>query len=164
MRKRQAGVALTKAAFHMLLLFCLLTTMSCAMPKIIVLNDPLSPEEHVNLGLAYEKKGEIEGAIREYKTAARDIPTAYLYLGNIYYAEGEYPRAEKYYRKAISKKPDLADSYNNLAWLLYVSGGDLREARRLAEKATELDPSNDHYRDTVQKIDEKMQTGFPGRG
>jgi tetratricopeptide (TPR) repeat protein len=156
MRRRQAGVSLTNAAFHILFCFCLLTTTSCAIPKIIVINDPLSPEEHVNLGLAYEKRGEIEGAIREYKTAAKDIPTAYLYLGNIYYGKGEYPSAEKYYRKAISEKPDLADSYNNLAWLLYVSGGDLKEGHRLAEKATELNPSNENYRDTVQKLEEKM--------
>ncbi len=157
MRRRQVGALFTKGAFHVLLFFFLLTTTSCAIPKIIVLNDPLSPEEHVNLGLAYERKGEIEGAIREYKTAANDIPTAYLYLGNIYYEKGEYPTSEKYYRKAISKKPDLADSYNNLAWLLYVSGGDLKEAHRLAEKATELDPSNEHYRDTVQKLEERCK-------
>ena len=150
-----------RAPFHLILFFFFLTTASCAIPKIIVLNDPLSPEEHINLGLTYEKKGETEGAIEEYKKAAKDLPTAYLYLGNIYYGKGEYSEAEGYYRKVIKKKPDLADAYNNLAWMFYRSGTNLKEAEALSQKALELDPSNDNYKDTFKAIGERIkQEGF----
>ena len=150
-----------KAPFYLILFFFLLTTASCAFPKIIVLQDPLSPEEHINLGLTYEKKGETEGAIEEYKKAAKNLPTAYLYLGNIYYGKGEYSVAEGYYRKVIKKKPDLADAYNNLAWMFYRSGTNLKEAETLSQKALELDPSNDNYKDTFKAIGERIkQEGF----
>ncbi len=141
----------------MLLALVSLMASSCAIPKIIVLHDPLSPEEHINLGLAYEKKGETKGAIREYTQAAKELPAAYVYLGNICYSIGAYAESEGYYRKAIKKKPDLADAYNNLAWLLYTRGGDLGEALALARKAVELNPSDPRYADTVNRIDEATQ-------
>jgi tetratricopeptide (TPR) repeat protein len=130
---------------------------ACSLPRIIVLNDPLTPEEHINLGLTYEKKGETEQAAEEYKKAAKHLPAAYLYLGNLYYGKSEYAPAEKYYRKSIEKDPGLAAAYNNLAWLLYSCGRNLGEAATLARKATELDPSNETYRDTLARVREKMQ-------
>ena len=32
-------------------------TASCSIPRIVVLRDPLTPEEHINLGVAYERAG-----------------------------------------------------------------------------------------------------------
>ncbi len=157
MRTTSSGLLRIRTLFHLIIFFFFLTTASCALPKIIVLHDPLSPEEHINLGLAYEKRGETEAAIEEYKKAAKDLPTAYLYLGNIYYGKGEYSEAEKYYRKVIKKEPDLADAYNNLAWMFYRSGTNLKEAEALSQKALELDPSNDNYKDTFKAIGERMK-------
>ncbi len=134
-----------------------LAASSCALPKIIVLRDPLSPEEHINLGVTYEKKGETESAISEYRKAAKELPAGYLYLGNIYFGKGEYADAEKYYRKAIKKDPALADAYNNLAWLLYTCGRDLGEGEELARKAVSLAPSNESYKDTLAKVEEKIK-------
>jgi tetratricopeptide (TPR) repeat protein len=141
----------------LLLSFVFLATASCAIPKIIILHDPLSPEEHINLGLAYEKKGETRSAIAEYEKASKELPTAYLYLGNICFSKGAYAESEKYYRKAIKKKPDLADAYNNLAWLLSVRGNDSEEALALARKAVELKPSNEQFTDTLHQIQLEMQ-------
>lgn len=104
-----------------------------------------------------QKKGETEVAVEEYKKAAKDLPTAYLYLGNIYYGKGEYSVAEKYYRKVIKRKPDLADAYNNLAWMFYRSGTNLNEAEALSQKALELDPSNDNYKDTFKALGEGIK-------
>jgi tetratricopeptide (TPR) repeat protein len=146
-----------KCPFHLVLFLFFLTSSSCAIPKIIVLHDPLTPEEHINLGLTYEKKGETEGAVGEYKKAAKDLPIAYLYLGNIYYEKGEYSLAEGYYRKVIRKKPDVADAYNNLAWMFYRTGTNLKEAEALSQKALELDPSNDTYKDTFNAIEGKIK-------
>jgi len=126
---------------------------ACAMPRIIVLDDPLSPEEHLNLGVAYEKKGELDNAIREYEIASKKLPIAYLYLGNVYFQKNELDDAEKYYRKAIKKNPDNADAYNNLAWLYFTKRENLDEAEKLVLKAVELNPAKgDIYKDTLEKI------------
>ena len=122
-------------------------------PKIIVLDDPLSPEEHLNLGVSYEKNGEYDNAIKEYTVASKRLPVAYLYIGNVYFLKNDLREAEKYYKKAMQKDPLNADAHNNLAWLYYTEGENLTEAESLALKAIELDPSKrDTYQDTLEKI------------
>ena len=126
---------------------------SCAIPRIIVLDDPLSPEEHLNLGVTYENQGELEDALKEYKEASRKLPVAYLYMGNVYFRKNDYDEAERHYKKAIKKDPVNADAYNNLAWLYYTERIRLDEAERLALKAQELNPSRKEiYLDTLEKI------------
>ena len=125
----------------------------CSLPRIIVLEDPLSPEEHLSLGVAYERKGEWESAIKEYEAASRKLPMAYTYLGNVYFQKNEFQVAEEYYRKAIKKDPENADAYNNLAWLYFTKKEQLEEAEQLASKAMELNPSKrDIYQDTLDQI------------
>lgn len=134
----------------MLLALCIF---SCALPRIIVLDDPLSPDEHLNLGVTYEKKGELENALKEYKTASKKLPVAYLYIGNIYFQKEEFDEAESFYKKAISKDPQNADAYNNLAWLYFIKRENLDEAERLTFKAIELNPAKKNiYQDTLEKI------------
>jgi tetratricopeptide (TPR) repeat protein len=126
---------------------------SCSSFRIIVLKDPLTPEEHLNLGVAYERKCELDQAIKEYKLAAKKLPLAHLYLGNAYFLKNELEEAESYYRKAIKKVPQNADAYNNLAWLNFTKRKNLDEAEKLALKAIELNPAKEHiYRDTLEKI------------
>lgn len=126
---------------------------ACSLPRIVVLDDPLSPEEHLNLGVAYERTGDFEGARKEYEAASRKLPIAYLYLGNVYFQEHEPGEAERYYRKAIEKDPENADAYNNLAWLYYTEEEHLDEAEKLALKAIEIKPSQkDIYEDTLERI------------
>lgn len=136
--------------------FCILYSIflaSCALPRIIVLDDPLSTEEHINLGVAYEKKGELDNALKEYKEASKKNPSAYLYIGNIYFQKNEFDEAEYYYKKSIKKDPKNADAYNNLAWLYYTRKENLDEAESLALKAIELNPSKkDGYQDTIEKV------------
>ena len=136
-----------------LIAFSLLT--SCSLPRIIILEDPLTPEEHINLGVAYEKKGELDNALKEYKEASKKLPSAYLYMGNIYFQKNELAEVEYYYKKAIKKAPENADAYNNLAWLYYTKKENLDEAEALALKAIELNPAKkDLYQDTLEKIRE----------
>jgi len=140
---------------HMCLsFFFILLVSSCSLPRIIVLDDPLSPQEHLNLGVAYEKKAEFDPAIDEYKKASKKIPLAYVYLGNVYFQKGESGKAEDSYKTAIDKDPTLADAYNNLAWLYYKKQENLSEAEALAAKAVAIDPKNETYRDTLAKIRE----------
>ncbi|MBI5096245.1 MAG: tetratricopeptide repeat protein [Nitrospirae bacterium] len=114
-----------KLSLRAILPFCAsllaLTLSACApIPKIIVLHDPLSAEEHLSLGLGYELSGEYDEAIGEYDKAVRksegdDRP--FYYMANAYYKKGEYDLAEEYYRKALEISPDNGDIYNNLAWV-----------------------------------------------
>lgn len=138
---------------RLLMLTLLLIITGCAMPRVIIYDDPLSSEEHLKLGMAYEKDGAFDNAIREYKAAARRIPIAYLYLGNVHFQKNELDQAEKYYKKAIRKEAHNADVHNNLAWLYYIREENLDKAENLALRAMELDPSKrDVYRDTLEKV------------
>ena len=124
---------------------------SCAMPKIIVLNDPLDPEEHINLGLGYERQGEHEAAMQQYRAASRRLPIAFLYMGNLSFHNNDHKQAEAFYKKAIRKTKDPR-AYNNLAWLYYTTGVRLKKAETLARKAVELSPEREDFRDTLMKI------------
>jgi tetratricopeptide (TPR) repeat protein len=138
------------------LLFYLLSYLflsSCSLPRIIILDDPLSPEEHINLGVAYEGRGEFDAAIKEYRAASKKTPIAYLYLGNVYFVMKEYDKAEEYYKEAIEQDPLNADAYNNLAWLYYTTRRNLKEAEKLVLEAIKLNPSKSEiYKDTLNKI------------
>ena len=52
-----------------IILFALLLG-GCALPRVIVLNDPLDAAGHNDLGVAYEQRGEFDLAVREYDRAA----------------------------------------------------------------------------------------------
>jgi len=146
------SVAAYRCVIYLIFVACCLFFFGCALPRIVVLDDPLSPEEHLNLGVSYEKKGELDNALKEYETASKKLPAAYVYIGNIYYLKGEFDKAERYYGKAISKDPKNADAYNNLAWLYYLERKDLDKAERLASRAVELNPEKEIYRDTLEQI------------
>lgn len=132
--------------------------MSCSFPRFLVLDDPLTPEEHLNLGVIYEKKGETENALKEYKAASKKIPVAYLYMGNVYFEKHNYEEAEYYYKKVIKKEPTNSDAYNNLAWMYFINNEKLDEAEKLVLKAIELNPSKRTvYLDTLDKIQESKR-------
>ena len=131
---------------------------ACApVPKVIVLHDPLSAEEHLSLGLGYELNGEYDEAIGAYDKAVRksegdDRP--FYYMANAYYKKGEYDLAEEYYRQALEISPDNGDIYNNLAWA-YIATERLDEARGEIERALSIrrDP---YYLDTLANIYGRM--------
>jgi len=138
---------------HRIVLFPILLLFSCTIPRVVVIEDPLTPEEHLNLGVAYEKKEEFEAAIKEYESASRKLPLAFVYLGNVYFQRGDYKRAEEYYKEAIERDPSNGDAYNNLAWLYYTKRENLEGAEKLVLKAIELNPSKGAlYKDTLRKI------------
>jgi tetratricopeptide (TPR) repeat protein len=133
---------------------------SCSLPRIITLKDPLTPEEHLSLGLSYENSGEYTPAIEQYEMAAKNLAIAYLYIGNLYFQKGEYERAEEAYEKAIKKSGD-PKAYNNLAWLYYTTDRKMKKAEELAEKAVYLLPESEDYKDTLNKIRQKISGGQP---
>ncbi len=141
---------------YALALTLLTVTSSCSFPRFAVLHDPLTPEEHVNLGVSYEKRGELDEALAEYKAAAKKLPLAHLYLGNIYFQQKKFSRAERSYRKAI-RKTHASQAYNNLAWLYYTTDAHLDDGERLAAQAVEMSPDTREFRDTLERIKEKRR-------
>ena len=128
----------------------------CAMPRIVILHDPLTPEEHINLGVSYEKRGELDAALKEYEAASSRRPLAFLYLGNVYFQKGAFADAEHAYRRAI-ERTGSPEGYNNLAWLYYTEHENMGEAEQLAAKAVELSPGSEAFADTLRKIRERRQ-------
>ena len=137
------------------LTFLALAAFGCAIPKTVLVHDPLNPGEHIDLGVSYEQMGELDAALKEYKAAAKTAPLAYLYMGNVYFQQGALSDAIKSYKKAIAETQSV-EACNNLAWLYYTSGAERDEAERLSARAVELSPASDAFRDTFKKIREKQ--------
>jgi tetratricopeptide (TPR) repeat protein len=106
----------------------------CAsLPRIVVLEDPLSAEEHVALGVAYERRGEMEPAAREYERALKKDRSSFrarLNLGNVRLAEKRHADARAAYLKALELRPSDPEATNNLAWTAILSGDGRAEALR----------------------------------
>ncbi len=141
-----------KKMLSMMAAFAILASLSACGTRVIVLKDPLTPEEHVNLAVAYENDGRLDAALNHYRAASKELPVAYLYMGNVYFKKGEPREAEKHFRKALGKMPGNADAMNNLAWLYYTEGKNLDEAEALAEEALRIEPESEIYADTLEKI------------
>ncbi len=102
-------------------------------PRIIVLEDPLSADEHVTLGVAYERKGELAPAAREYERALKKDGKSFrarVNLGNVRLAEKMYGEAREEYLKALALRPADPEATNNLAWTGILSGNGREEALR----------------------------------
>jgi Tfp pilus assembly protein PilF len=113
-------------------LFVLLLAGGCSrIPRIIVLSDPLTAAEHVELGVAYERKGELDLARREYERALlkdRKFFRARVNLGNIFLARKEYGKAREEYLLALELRPEDVEAANNLSWAAIFSGEGIDEA------------------------------------
>jgi len=147
-----AGGAVFRVAGVCLLL--LAAASGCSrLPKLIVLEDPLSADEHVALGVAYEGKGELSLAAREYERALKKESGSFparFNLGNVRLAEKRYDAARDEYRKALALRPGNPEATNNLAWAAIRSGSGLEEALRGIE-AVLSDPArrSPPYLDTL---------------
>lgn len=103
-------------------------------PRIIVLHDPLSAEEHVTLGTSYMVQGLHEQAEQEFLAALkqdpRNIPSL-VALGNFSFERGDLKEAEGYYHRALEEAPGHAGASNNLAMVYLEQGQRLDEAERM---------------------------------
>ncbi len=139
--------------FGALVIFLILFTSCTRFPRIVVLEDPLTAEEHIQLGHIYEGQKKYDLAIKEYRLALKKNPNlnqARVNLGNALMAKKEYGEAEKAYLQALAAEPENADILNNLAWLYLEKRERLSEAEVLARRALELKPSSRmYYLDTL---------------
>jgi len=126
------------------LLLVLLLAGGCSrLPRIIVLEDPLTAAEHLDLGVAYERKGELDLARREYERALRKDRMLYrarVNLGNIFLTKKEYEKARKEYLAALELRPGDAEATNNLSWAAIFSGEGIDEALARMESVVSAPP------------------------
>jgi len=113
-------------------LLVLLLAGGCSrVPRLIVLEDPLTAAEHVELGVAYERKGELDLARREYERALRmdgKFYRARVNLGNVFLAKKEFGKAREEYLLALELRPGDAEATNNLSWVAILSGEGIEDA------------------------------------
>ncbi len=74
---------------------------------------------------------------------------ASLMLGEALRLSNEHARAEVALREAVRLDPNQSTSLNALAWFLHSTDRDRDEARRLIERAIELDPQTPSLQDTA---------------
>lgn len=143
---------------------CLPMTSLTNCAHFVVLHDPLSANEHNDLGVAYESRGQLDLAAREYRHSLKLDPhgaQARVNLGNVEAARGDWIAAEKCYRRALADSATDLDAMNNLAIALLKQGRQLDEARALAERAVAAGGERDSiYRATLTEVN---ATKPPGR-
>jgi tetratricopeptide (TPR) repeat protein len=126
------------------LLIVLLSTLlaGCSLPRIIVLNDPLTAEQHNDLGVAYQQRQDFDLALRAFSRAA-DLDKSWaqplVNSGNVHAALDDWRQAEGSYRQALRRQKDDAGAMNNLAWVL-LRQDELDDALHWAQQAALLDP------------------------
>lgn len=149
----------------MWILTALLLIPGCSrLPKIIVLDDPLTAAEHVELGVSYERKGEIDLARREYEAALRKDRKCFqarVNLGNLFLQRKEYDDAREEYLRALELKPGDAEASNNLSWAAIHLGEGIDEARaRMEAVAATREGRRPEILDTLGVL--RMRANLPG--
>jgi protein O-mannosyl-transferase len=104
---------------------------------------PGNAEAHNNLGVAFQRQGRLEDAIREHREALRLLPSyaeAYNNLGIVVEQQGRMEEAVQYYTTALqlqSRERDTAEAHHNMGSVLQKLGRydeavtEIREALRI---------------------------------
>ncbi len=99
---------------------------------------------HFNLGVYYQKLGNIANAIKEYEAVLMLDPNnaeAHNNLGVIYREQNELDKAAEHYQFVVSLNPGMEEAHNNLGVIYYLRG-NFREAGAEYRKALQLNPGN----------------------
>ena len=116
----------------------------------------LSPEEHNDLGLFYERVGVLGAATEHYVLAAQLRPENSYFrmnLGNVLLKQRRLREAVGAFIRALELDAQNADAMNNLAYAYSEMGSNLDEAAKLCQQAITLRPSRQaYYLDTLGNI------------
>ena len=109
-----------------------------AFPQLVRHTDPLTSDEHLRLGAAYEAQGLTEDAAKQYEAAwqlQKNNGPALIALGNLAFKSGDLKTAESRYRQVLQLDPHHAGANNNLAMIYLSRGNDLKTAEQFALSA-----------------------------
>ena len=118
--------------------------------------DPGSAQYRYFLGLAYMDLKKPRRAIREFEAALRikkDFSEAAFQIGVARDQLKDWDRAEQYFREAIRVDTANASAYNYIGYTYADRNVRLFEARRMIEKALELDTDNPAFVDSLGWLD-----------
>jgi tetratricopeptide (TPR) repeat protein len=109
---------------------------------------PRVSEAHYLLALIYSSEHKYDLAASEYefilKSAARDDPAdtdAYLYLGQLYYAQAKYPQAIEQFLKILAADPENT-TVLDLLGSVYVDSNAASSAIEIFRKVLRIDPQD----------------------
>jgi tetratricopeptide (TPR) repeat protein len=128
--------------------FALLGCTAARLPQ-----DPLTADQHNDLGVAYFEQGETRRAASEFERAAALRPTwarVLVNLGDARLALGEVPAAIDAYQRAVALAPEDPAAANNLAWALLQDPKRWPEAESIIDRALAQHPQPvGYYLDTL---------------
>ncbi|MDH4162289.1 MAG: tetratricopeptide repeat protein [Nitrospirota bacterium] len=138
------------------ILLLLGTFSGCSLPKIVFLHDPLSADEHTQLGIAYDSQQKHDLALDQFRLAIKKDKkhlAAWKLLADLSYRLNDLDSAVSALEKAIELEPASGDSRNNLAWVYLKQGTNLKQAATILEEALMLHPANrPYYLDTLGMV------------
>ena len=115
--------------------------------------DPSGVDNYAQLARIYAASNRLDRAIEQYESAAKAQPTngtIHHFLGVLYEMTGKSDSAQMNYEKALELNSDLAETKNNLAYMIAgQEDGDLDLALRLAQEAKAAMPDSPSAADTL---------------
>lgn len=99
---------------------------------------------HFSLGVIFQIQRKDEQALGHYQICTDIDPSfapTYNNIGWIFFARGEYNKAQLAYMQALEKDPGYILAYNNLG-IVFLIGGETDTARFIFEKVLTLQPGN----------------------
>ncbi len=127
--------------------FCMLFFLLLNIPiKLPAYNINYEAEMHTNLGVGLQTRGQLNAAIKEYKTAISIAPKnadAYHFLGTAYRAENNKKLAVENFTYALKLHPDHDQALQDLA-IEEFQRGNTKESIILLRKSLTLNPENRH--------------------
>jgi len=136
------------------------------------LADPYYTTPHLalyNLGLVYEKKGDPDSALKQYREAVRLQPNygvAYYRMGQILEDQRRADQARDAYGRAIEFAPDLVEAHYRYGVMSY-SAGELENALYSLTRVVKLAPHStmaDEARRYLERLDAVIRAGSPPKG
>jgi tetratricopeptide (TPR) repeat protein len=102
---------------------------------------PASAEANELLARIYVAQGQHPEALAQFEHLARTFPStvvsANTMIGMLHAKRNDLGAARAAYERALAANPRAGVAANNLAWIYTQTGGDLKEALRLAQVANE---------------------------
>jgi Flp pilus assembly protein TadD len=100
---------------------------------------------HIDLGIAYERTGDLDHAEASLSKALEldpHDPTAWSELGLVQRRKGEFAKARTSYETALKQSPDFQDAHRNVAILCDLYLGDFASALQHYEAYSQLVPND----------------------